>query len=195
MAKKKKNLSLHTDVLLEESDAIKIGILVSEWNKEITNAMSNEAIRVLKKNKIKKDNIVVKEVPGSFELPLAASLMAKTNYFDAIICIGCVIQGETRHFEFISQAVANGIMNVALQESIPVVFGVLTTDNMEQAEARSGGKHGNKGTEAAITALKMLNISHEITALESAFDDELLEDFTDIFGNIDNDDDDEKLPF
>jgi 6,7-dimethyl-8-ribityllumazine synthase len=97
-------------------------------------------------------------VPGSFELPLAAQWSAKKKKIDAVICLGCVIQGETRHFEFINQSVAQGIKDVGLKYNKPVIFGVLTTDNMRQAMDRAGGKHGNKGDEAAITAIKMLAI-------------------------------------
>ena len=102
------------------------------------------------------ENILVKHVPGSFELPLGAKWMLEHSRVDAVICIGCVIQGETRHFDFISQAVADGIMKVGLDSSKPVIFSVLTCNTMEQAEDRAGGKYGNKGVEGAVSALKML---------------------------------------
>ena len=98
------------------------------------------------------------DVPGSFELPSAAAMLLTANEnIDAVICLGCVIQGETRHFEFISQAVANGVTQVGIEYTVPVIFGVLTCNTMEQAEARSGGKHGNKGVEAAASCLQMLH--------------------------------------
>jgi len=112
----------------------------------------------LKENGIQKENIITIRVPGSFELSLGAQKMAKKNNVDAVICLGCVIQGETRHFEFICQSVAQGLKDVALKYDKPVIFGVLTTDTYQQALDRAGGKFGNKGDEAAITAIKMLNI-------------------------------------
>ena len=104
----------------------------------------------------------MKHVPGSFELPLGAKWMLEHSNVDAVICIGCVIQGETRHFDFISQAVADGIMKVGLDFSKPVIFSVLTCNTMEQAEERAGGKHGNKGVEGAVSCLKMLALSENI---------------------------------
>ena len=135
-------------------DSIKIGIVVSEWNPEVTEELYLGAERVLLANKIKKENITRKNVAGSFELPLAAQLL--TEKTKAVICLGCVIKGETDHFEFICDAVANGIMNVSVKTNIPVAFGVLTTNSLVQALERAGGKHGNKGEEAAYAALKML---------------------------------------
>ena len=105
---------------------------------------------------VKKENIIRKDVPGSFELSLGAQWMAEQNKIDAVICLGCVIQGETRHFDFICQAVAHGLTDVGLKYNKPVIFGVLTTDTQKQALDRAGGKHGNKGDEAAMTAIKML---------------------------------------
>ena len=135
-------------------DSIKIGIVVSEWHPEITEALYKGAEKILVENKIKKENIIRKNVPGSFELPLGAQLLSdKTK---AVVCLGCVIKGETDHYDFICDAVANGIMNVGLKTNIPVAFGVLTTTNIEQAQARAGGKYGNKGEDAAYTVLKML---------------------------------------
>jgi 6,7-dimethyl-8-ribityllumazine synthase len=160
MAAKKKNLSEYKQPVLKQTGSLQIGILVSEWNEEITHALCDGAVKTLVKHGVKKKNIFIEEVPGSYELPLAAQMMAEYRYVDAILCLGCVIQGETRHFEFISQAVAHGVMNVGLEQKIPVVFGVLTTDNYQQAKERAGGKHGNKGVEAAAAALKMIAL-HE----------------------------------
>ena len=111
---------------------------------------------------VEKSNILLKYVPGSFELPLSAKYLIKYSKVDAVICIGCVIQGETRHFDFICDAVSNGIINLALETDIPVIFGVLTTNNIDQAKERAGGKHGNKGLEAAITAIKMIALKNEL---------------------------------
>jgi 6,7-dimethyl-8-ribityllumazine synthase len=132
------------------------GIVVSEWNPDITNALLKGCLEKLEHAKIKPENIRITYVPGSFELPFGAQQSIVKNKPNAVICLGCVIKGETPHFDFISQAVANGIMNLGLQHHVPVVFGVLTTNTLEQAQARSGGKHGNKGHEAGITALKTM---------------------------------------
>jgi len=135
----------------------KIGIVVSEWNIEITNSLLRGACNFLMEKGVKEKNIHIKYVPGSFELPLGAQWLAQQN-IDAVITLGCVIQGETRHFDFICQACADGIMQVGLHSNKPIVFGVLTTQNQQQAIDRSGGKHGNKGIEAAETTLKMLEL-------------------------------------
>ncbi len=140
---------------------VKIGIVVSEWNPEITHSLMNAAISFLIENGVKEKHIEVKFVPGSFELPLGAQWLVVKNH-DAVIALGCVIQGETKHFDFICQACANGIMQVGLQSQKPVIFGVLTTLNQKQAQERAGGKHGNKGIEAAETALKMLELKSTI---------------------------------
>jgi 6,7-dimethyl-8-ribityllumazine synthase len=116
------------------------------------------AYSTLIKHGVADENITVEHVPGSFELPSGAKFMFKYGKYDAVICLGCVIQGETRHFDFICDAVANAIAQLAMDENRPVIFGVLTTNDMQQALDRSGGKHGNKGVEAAITALKMADM-------------------------------------
>lgn len=157
MATQLKNLS-ETNVKSNSLfKSVKIGIVVSEWNTEITDSLMKAAYSFLVEKGVKEKNIHVKYVPGSFELPLGAQWMAQQN-MDAVITLGCVIQGETRHFDFICQACADGIMNVGLQFNKPVIFGVLTTQNQQQAIDRSGGKHGNKGVEAAETALKMIEL-------------------------------------
>lgn len=135
----------------------KVAIVVAEWNEEITGAMHDSAVSSLIKSGIKKENIIRKNVPGSFELTLGALWMAEEKSISAVICLGCVIQGETPHFDYICQAVAYGITEVGIKTKKPVVFGVLTTLNKQQALDRAGGKYGNKGEEAAITAIQMLN--------------------------------------
>lgn len=162
MIEKKKNLSEFTPFEFSSAQDTEIGIVVSEWNDRITDSLLKGAQECLLEHGIPAENIVVKHVPGSFELPLGAKWMLKYTNVDAVICIGCVIQGETRHFDFISQAVADGIMKVGLDSSKPVIFSVLTCNTMEQAEDRAGGKHGNKGVEGAITAMKMLNLIDEL---------------------------------
>jgi len=160
---KKHNLSQHGDIPELKNKNVKIGIVVSDWNETITGALKEGALAFLCEAGIDKKQIIVHSVPGSFELPSGVIMLLNANdAIDAVICLGCVIQGETRHFEFISQAVANGIMRVSLDYGVPVIFGVLTCDTVEQAQERAGGKHGNKGIEAAYTCLKMLELQEKI---------------------------------
>lgn len=156
MATGHKNLSTFNKRLVGNMSNKRFGIVVSEWNDTVTDALLKGAMDTLTEIGIKKEDIIVTYVPGTFELALGAQRLAQHNDLDAIITLGCVIQGETRHFDFICDAAANGIMQVGLQYDKPVIFGVLTTDNQQQALDRCGGKHGNKGVEAAITAIKML---------------------------------------
>jgi 6,7-dimethyl-8-ribityllumazine synthase len=156
MATSLKNLSQHSNTNITDIRNKKFGVIVSEWNDEVTESLYNGALETLLKHGASRENIFRKNVPGSFELPLAAQWMAQLDEIDAVMCIGCVIQGETRHFDFICQAVAHGITEVGLKYNKPVIFGVLTPNSQQQALDRAGGKHGNKGDEAAITAIKML---------------------------------------
>jgi 6,7-dimethyl-8-ribityllumazine synthase len=155
MASSLKNLSSHSATTIDISSK-KFGIVVAEWNSEVTESLYSGAVETLLKQGAKSENILRKNVPGSFELSLGAQWLAEKKDIDAVIALGCVIQGETRHFDFICQAVAIGITEVNLKYNKPVIFGVLTTDNQQQALDRSGGKHGNKGVEAAATAIQML---------------------------------------
>lgn len=156
MSSANKNLSeFHTNELPEIQHK-KFAILVSEWNEEVTNSLYAGAYKTLIKHGAQEKNIISQSVPGSFELTLGAQKMAQKPEVDAVICLGCVIQGETKHFDFICQAVAQGITDVSIKFNKPVIFGVLTPNTQEQAMDRAGGKHGNKGDEAAITAIKML---------------------------------------
>ena len=136
----------------------KFAIVVAEWNEEITEALYEGAFNSLISLGAKKSNILKKNVPGSYELPLVAQWMANKKDIAAVICIGCVIQGDTPHFDYICQAVAQGIMDVNLTTNKPVAFGVLTVLTKKQALERAGGKLGNKGEEAAVTVVKMLEI-------------------------------------
>ena len=156
MASNQKNLSEHSDKNIGDISSKKFAIVVSEWNEEITESLFEGAQDTLLQHGVTQGNMIRKNVPGSFELTLGAQRMAMLEDIDAVICLGCVIQGETRHFDFICDAVANGITNVSLKYNKPVIFGVLTPENQKQARDRSGGKYGNKGDEAAITAIKML---------------------------------------
>lgn len=134
---------------------MRIGVVVSEWNSEITEAMFIAAKDILVQASCPEKNIFRLDVPGSFELTLGAQWLLESKKPDAVICIGCVVQGETRHFDFICQAVSQGIMQLGMKYNTPVIFGVLTPQNMQQAKDRAGGKLGNKGAEAAVTALHM----------------------------------------
>jgi len=160
MATQLKNLSDFSHTTIPDGSAFKFAIAVAEWNAEVTGSLYNGALATLLKHGVAAENIISVPVPGSFELTGAAEiLLQKHKDLDAVICLGCVIQGETRHFDFICDAVANGVTNVSIKHSKPVIFGVLTTDNQQQAIDRAGGKHGNKGDEAAITALKMAELA------------------------------------
>lgn len=156
------NLSSFDKSSLPDASWMKIGIVTAEWNKEITGKLYEGACSALKECGVKEENIVHAQVPGSFELPAGARLMANHHAVDAVICLGCIIQGETRHFEFICQAVAQGLTNLSVLLSKPFVFGVLTTDNHKQAIERAGGKFGNKGIEAAVTAIKMADLNEKL---------------------------------
>ncbi len=151
---KKDSSSQKTQV--KNSGKLKIGVAVSEWHPEVTEELFKGAVSTLIKNGIKKENIIRKNAPGSYELPLAAQMLLKKNKADAVICLGCVIKGETDHYNYICSAISAGIMNVSLTHNKPVGFGVLTTDTLAQALNRAGGKFGNKGEEAAEAVLKML---------------------------------------
>ncbi len=151
-----KNLSDFSATNLVDISNKKFAIVVSEWNEEVTEALFDGAKSTLLKHGANEDMIIRKNVPGSFELSLGGQWMASKAEIDAVICIGCVVQGETKHFDFICDAVAQGITNVSLKYDKPVIFGVLTPNNQQQALDRAGGKHGNKGDEAAMTAIKML---------------------------------------
>lgn len=158
MASGLKNLSDFSHIEVKSATGLNFGIVVAQWNAAITGALLNGAIDGLVKHGASEDYITVVEVPGSYELITGADIILRDNKFDAVICLGCVIQGETRHFDFICDAVANGISNVSIKYNKPVIFGVLTTDNQQQAIDRAGGIHGNKGEEAAITAIQMAHI-------------------------------------
>lgn len=158
MATHLKSLSDFSHIEIPSAKAFRFGIVVSQWNAEVTGALYNGAYTALIKHGALADNIIEVQVPGSFELTSGADLLLAAKKLDAVICLGCVIQGETRHFDFICNAVANGVTNVSIKHNKPVIFGVLTTDNLQQAMDRAGGKHGNKGEEAAVTAIMMAQI-------------------------------------
>jgi 6,7-dimethyl-8-ribityllumazine synthase len=155
------NLSAYDSESVPDAKKMRFGIVVSDWNREITWSLLDGAVATLKKNGATENNIIVKHVPGSFELTLGAQFLAEYEDLDAIICLGCVIQGETPHFTYICQGVTQGITQLNMEYNIPFIFGVLTTLNQQQATDRAGGKHGNKGDEAAVTAIKMVALQRE----------------------------------
>ncbi len=156
MKNRVKNLSDYPSSVKTHIPNMQIGIVVSEYHKEITSRLYHEAYNTLVKEGVPKRNIGSLLVPGAFELPSGVQQLASIVRVHAFICIGCVIQGETKHFDFICQAVAHGLTKVSLQQEKPVIFGVLTPNTYQEAFDRSGGKYGNKGTEAAIAAIKMI---------------------------------------
>jgi 6,7-dimethyl-8-ribityllumazine synthase len=151
-----KNLSQFDKQQLPDITHRSFGIVKAHWNSEITDALYNGCYTTLLDAGVSPDQIYTMQVPGSFELTSGAKLMAQNHKVDAVICLGCVIQGETRHFDFICNAVANGLTQLCIGYNKPFVFGVLTPDTQQQAIDRAGGKHGNKGVEAAITAIQMV---------------------------------------
>ncbi len=156
MATALKNLSDYDASEIPSAKGMRFAIVVSEWNSEITFSLLKGAHDTLIKHGAKANHIKVDYVPGSFELTAGARMVAEAGTFDAVICLGCVVRGETPHFDYICQSVASGITQLNVNYDIPFIFGVLTTENMKQSEDRAGGKHGNKGDEAAITAIKMV---------------------------------------
>ncbi|MFM9057033.1 MAG: 6,7-dimethyl-8-ribityllumazine synthase [Bacteroidota bacterium] len=150
----------HVPEKLPNAEPFRFGIVVSSWNQEVTLKLKNGALEALHKTGAKTENIRIVDVPGSYELTAGASLLLRSaSPPDAIICLGAVIQGETRHFDFICHAVANGLTQLTVVYGKPVIFGVLTTDTLDQALERAGGKYGNKGFEAGITAATMAELA------------------------------------
>ena len=159
-----KDLSQYDIESVPSAENMRFGVVVAEWNIEITSALAQGAVKTLKKHGAKEDNIHLKFVPGSFELPLGAQYFAELENVDAVLLLGCVIQGETRHFDYICDGVTRGTMDLNLKYNKPFIFGLLTTNNEQQAKDRAGGKHGNKGDEAAITAIKMVHLKNSFSS-------------------------------
>ena len=145
-----------------DSKDLNVAIVVSRFNATITERLLQGAMDVLERTGLTRDNVSVARVPGSFEIPLTAQRLAQTERFDAIICLGALIRGETPHFDYICQQVSSGISEIALKFNLPVTYGVITADTVEQAMNRAGLKHGNKGTEAAMAAVEMAGLMKEI---------------------------------
>ena len=161
MASELKNLSDYSTSGIPDVSNNTFALVVAEWNEEVTNSLYSGAYETLLKHGVKKENICKVDVPGSFELTFSAQKMAEKENIDAVICIGCVIQGETKHNDYINHAVAQGLTNVSIKYNKPVIFGVLTPDTDQQALDRAGGKYGNKGEEAAVAALEMIDLQRQ----------------------------------
>ncbi len=158
MATAAKNLSDYDPQSIPSAKDMRFAIVVSEWNREVTFALMEGAKNTLLRHGANPNHIKLDFVPGSFELTSGARMVAEAGTFDAVICIGCVIRGETPHFDYICQSVSSGITQLNVRYDIPFIFGVLTTENQQQALDRSGGRYGNKGDEAAVTAIKMVDL-------------------------------------
>ena len=161
MATINKNLSVYDKTTIPNANGLRFGIVVSEWNSEITEGLFSGALEALIDCGADKIDILRWNVPGSFELTYGSKKMIETQKVDAVIAIGSVIQGETKHFDFVCEATAQGIKDLNVTMNVPVIFCVLTDNNIQQSIDRSGGKHGNKGTEAAIAAIKMAVLGKE----------------------------------
>ena len=159
-----KNLSHYDKSSIPNAEGLRFGIVVSEWNPEITERLYKGAHQTLLDNGVAPDDILRINVPGSFELTFGASVLGETTNVDAIITLGSVIQGETKHFDFVCQVVSNGITELNITLEVPVIFGLLTDNTLQQAIDRSGGKLGNKGIECAIAAIKMASINQILRA-------------------------------
>jgi 6,7-dimethyl-8-ribityllumazine synthase len=142
---------------------LRVGVVVSRFNEEVTKRLLDGALQALDEAKVSQRSITIVSVPGAFELPAAAQKLAKSKKVDAIVCLGAVIRGETDHFNYVSSAAQEGILRVTLDTGVPITFGVLTTDTVDQALARSGGDWGNKGHDATLDAIEMVNIYRELS--------------------------------
>ncbi len=158
MATELNNLSSYDPNTIPTGEGVRIGIVVSDWNSAVTDKLLRGTHDTLVKFGVKEDDIIIEHVPGSFELTYGAKVMIEHTNVDCVIILGCVIQGETPHFTYVCESVTQGITQLNLMHDVPVIFGLLTTNTLDQAKARAGGRHGNKGDEAAITALKMISI-------------------------------------
>ena len=172
MITKKHNLSELSSPLPSAKEMC-FGIVVAEWNKEVTDKLLEGAIHTLREAGCPEQNIIVKHVPGTFELSLGAQFFAEYTDVDAVIALGCVIQGDTRHFDFICDGVTQGITQLQLHWNMPIAFGVLTVNDMQQALDRCGGRHGNKGDEAAATAIHMVQMQIEMEAAAPVIEEDV----------------------
>ena len=148
--------------LTREGQGLRVGVVVARFNEFVTTRLLKGALGALMDSGVGEDDIVVAQVPGSFEIPTVAMTMARSGKYDAIVCIGAVIRGETSHFDYISSAVTRGVGRVSLDTGVPAVFGVLTTDTLEQALVRSGGEGSNRGYDAGVAAVEMANLLKQL---------------------------------
>ena len=162
MATAIKNLSHYDINTIPNAANMRFGIVVSAWNEKITKGLLEGALTALKESGANEDNIIVQFVPGSFELPLGAQHLFEAKNVDGVICLGSVVQGETKHFDFVCHGTTQGIMDVSLKYDRPVIFGLLTDNTMQQAIDRSGGKYGNKGVDCALACIKMINAKKQL---------------------------------
>ena len=153
------NLSEYDFQSVPDASGMKFGIVVSEWNYNITGALLRGALDTLKKHGAREENILVRTVPGSFELTFGAAQMIKQTDVDAVIALGCVVRGDTPHFDYVCMGATQGIAQLNATGNVPVIYGLITTNNMQQAEDRAGGRLGNKGDECAVTAIKMIDFA------------------------------------
>ena len=153
------NLSEYDFQSVPDASDMKFGIVVSEWNYNITGALLRGALDTLKKHGAREENILVRTVPGSFELTFGAAQMIKQTDVDAVIALGCVVRGDTPHFDYVCMGATQGIAQLNATDDVPVIYGLITTNNMQQAEDRAGGRLGNKGDECAVTAIKMIDFA------------------------------------
>jgi 6,7-dimethyl-8-ribityllumazine synthase len=166
-----KNLSAYDKHTIPNGADFKIGIVVSEWNDHITNKLLQGAVDTLLENGVSENNILIHRVPGAFELPLGAQWLLETINPDGVIAIGVVIQGETRHFDFVCGGATQGIMDVTLKYNKPVSFCLLTDNTEQQSIDRAGGKHGNKGVECTVTLMKMIGLKRSLmTKIKVGYD-------------------------
>ncbi|WP_029906565.1 6,7-dimethyl-8-ribityllumazine synthase [Prevotella sp. 10(H)] len=151
------NLSSYDPEKVPNGEDMRVGIVVSEWNEAVTSSLLEGTLKTLIKHGVKEENIIIDFVPGSFELIFGSKHIVEHKEVDAVISLGCVVRGDTPHFDYVCSGVTQGIADMNIRYDIPFIFGLLTTDTMQQAEDRAGGRHGNKGDECAVTALKMID--------------------------------------
>lgn len=167
MASSLKNLSEYDETNIPSAADFKFGVIVADWNKHITHTLYTGCAETLAKHGAKEEDVIVLQVPGAFELPAAARMLAlKHPSVDAVICLGCVIKGDTKHDEYINLSVANALQNLSIASGKAFVFGILTPNDEQQALDRAGGKHGNKGVEAAVTAIRMAALRSELNGVK-----------------------------
>ncbi len=167
MASALKNLSNYNESTLPDCKNMRFGIVVADWNEEITHALYEACFDTLMKHGATEENIISVQVPGAYELTSAAGMLIEHKKIDAIVGLGCVIKGETSHNEYINTSVAMGLTELSIRSGIPCIFGLLTPNTWEQAKDRAGGKHGNKGVEAAVTAIRMIDLKSKLSKREA----------------------------